>query len=129
MSGKGMLGDDGDRMLFARYKPGEMTFSEVRNARHDAGPDAVEWQRRLALEDRRAFARELIRDKPWLAPALAALIPAEQLYKGGRVALGMKPGGRSGYFDPWANIGAGWTGIGQGMLDFGKRVSGLDKKP
>jgi len=104
------------------YRPGEMTFQEVRDARHDAGND-LDAQRKLALEDRRSFAREFVRDNPLVGiPSMAVLPPAEMAYKGARSALGMDPGGRSGFFDPMANIGAGWTGLGQGIEDLLKKM-------
>lgn len=98
------------------YRPGEMSFDEVRAARERT--KNPEDQKKLALEDRRAFAREYVRDNPITGiPAMAVLPPLEMAYKGGRAALGMDPGGRSGFFDPMANIGAGWTGMGQGAMD------------
>lgn len=107
------------------YQPGTMDFKTTRTARDFAGDDK-RWQRRLALEDRRSFARESVAAAPWEALGLAALAPAEmgmkfayEHTKGTPLAFdGERYMGRSGYFDPWANVGATWTGIGQGLSDF-----------
>jgi hypothetical protein len=44
---------------------------------------------------------------------MAVSVPGEQLVKA------IRPSGRSGYFAPLANIGAGYTGIIQGLDDNG----------
>lgn len=107
-----------DKFLLSRYKPGTMDFLETRFLRDAAGADNKDWQRLLALEDRRSFAREHVRDNPISGSLSMAFLPvAEMLYKGARSAVGKDPGGRSGFFDPMANIGAGWTGLGQGVSD------------
>ncbi len=118
-----------DEEVRRMYQPGTMNFKTTRTARDFAGKD-LEWQRRLALEDRRSFAREQVAQAPWEALGLAALAPAEmgvkwaqEHTKGTPLAFGGERFmGRSGYFDPMANIGASWTGIGQGLSDF---ISGM----
>ena len=131
------------------YRPGEMSFADVRRARrHAAG--SKDWQRLLALEDRRAFARDEVRGYTneggksgdlWGSlrsiPAMIGLPVAEQAAKGSQAALeglnefyngitstdsdwGFHPSGRSGFFDPVANIAASWHGVGQGLSDLVK---------
>lgn len=115
--------EEKERFLSDKYKPGAMNFVDTRILRGMLGPNNKEWQRRLALEDRRSFAREQVAENPLYAVPLSVMVPGEMAYKAARHYLGKNPGGRSGYFDPLANIGAGWTGIGQGMLDFFKKKS------
>lgn len=92
-------------------------FSEVRRQRDLA--QALEDQRRLALEDRRAFAREYVRDYPIRGTlAMLALAPAEQVYKGVQHLRGRQIG-RSGFFAPLANIGAAYRGVGEGLVTLG----------
>lgn len=88
-------------------------FAEVRRLREQAA--SLEAQRLLALEDRRAFAREYVRDRPIMGLAAMALLPpAEQAYKGINSLLGRQVG-RSGYFAPLANIGAAYQGALEGL--------------
>lgn len=92
-------------------------FAEVRRQRDIA--QTLEAQRALALEDRRAFAREFVRERPLLGTlALLAAVPGEQVYKGLQHLRGRQVG-RSGFFDPLANIGAGYTGIAEGLVTLG----------
>lgn len=92
-------------------------FLEVRRLRGLA--QTLEDQRRLALEDRRAFAREYVRDYPIRGTlAMLALAPAEQVYKGIQHLRGRQIG-RSGFFDPLANIGAAYRGVGEGLVTLG----------
>ena len=92
-------------------------FWEVRRKREQPGAD----QQKLALEDRRAYSREITRDNGMLgALNMAVAVPGEQVVKA------FTQSGRSGYFNPLANIGAGYTGIVQGLDDngwFGRRRS------
>lgn len=89
------------------------SFTEVRELRAKA--KTLEEQRALALEDRRAFAREYVQDNPIVGPfSMMLLAPAEQLYKGAQHLRGKKIG-RSGFFAPAANIGAAYTGIVEGL--------------
>lgn len=89
------------------------SFSEVRQARERA--KTLEEQRLLALEDRRSFAREYTQARPLVGPfSMMLLAPAEQVYKGAQHLRGKKVG-RSGFFDPLANIGAAYTGVLEGM--------------
>ena len=94
-------------------------FWETRRARAQA-PQTAEAQQPLALEDRRSYAREFTRDYGLLGAAnMAFAVPGEQVAK----AAGYRQG-RAGFFDPLANIGAGYTGIVQGLDDngwFGRR--------
>lgn len=108
----------------------QTTFAEVRRMRDEAEDDRAA-QRRLALEDRRAFAREFTRDHgPLAAAVLAPLIPAEVAVKGAatlarpvvdRVAPGLLSPvlGRSGFNHPLRALGAGYTGLLQGLNDRG----------
>lgn len=89
------------------------TFAEVREMRERA--KTLEEQRLLALEDRRAFAREYVQDRPITGSiAMTLLPPAEQLYKGANALIGRNIG-RSGYFAPMANIGAAYQGALEGL--------------
>lgn len=89
------------------------TFDEVRQMRREAA--TLEAQRLLALEDRRAFAREYVQDNPYIGPfSMLLLAPAEQVYKGAQHLRG-KQVGRSGFFAPAANIGAAYQGVLEGM--------------
>jgi hypothetical protein len=94
-------------------------FWETRRARAQA-PQTAEAQQPLALEDRRSYAREFTRDHGLLGAAnMVFAVPGEQVAK----AAGYRQG-RAGFFDPLANIGAGYTGIIQGLDDngwFGRR--------
>lgn len=91
------------------------TFSEVRAMRERA--KTLEEQQLLALEDRRAFAREYVQARPVVGPfSMMLLAPAEQAYKAVQHARG-KQVGRSGFFAPMANIGAAYTGVLEGMSD------------
>lgn len=89
------------------------TFSDVRMRRDRAM--TPEEQQLLALEDRRAFAREYVQAKP-LSGTLAMLMlaPAEQAYKGIQYLRGQHVG-RSGFFAPLANIGAAYQGTLEGL--------------
>jgi hypothetical protein len=97
----------------------QQAFWETRRAR-DQADQGQEAQQPLALEDRRSYAREFTRDYGLLGAANMALaVPGEQVVK----AAGYRQG-RAGFFDPLANIGAGYTGIIQGLDDngwFGRR--------
>jgi hypothetical protein len=94
-------------------------FWETRRKREHAD-QGQEAQQPLALEDRRSYAREITRDHGMLgALNMAVAVPGEQVVK----AAGYRQG-RAGFFDPLANIGAGYTGILQGLDDngmFGRR--------
>lgn len=90
------------------------TFAEVREMRERA--KSLEEQRLLALEDRRAFAREYVQADPITGTlAMVVLPPAEQAYKGVNALLGRQIG-RSGYFAPLANIGAAYQGALEGLV-------------
>lgn len=96
------------------------SFEEVRRQREQPGAD----QARLAVEDRRAFAREFTRNNPVLGPlALMFAVPGEQVVKGAMSLAGAKPGdpyfGRSGFTNPIESVGAGFTGVLQGLNDRG----------
>lgn len=94
-------------------------FVEVRRLRDKA--KTLEEQRLLALEDRRAFAREYTQDRPFIGPfSIALLAPAEQAYKAVQHARGRQVG-RSGFFAPLANIGAAYQGIAEGLATRGTR--------
>lgn len=94
-------------------------FAEVRRQREQAA--TLDAQRLLALEDRRAFAREYVRDNPLTGlPAMAILPPAEQAYKGINHLLGRQIG-RSGFFAPLANIGAAYQGALEGLATRNRR--------
>lgn len=95
------------------------SFSEVRAMRERA--KTLEEQRLLALEDRRAFAREYVDASPVRGTlAMLLLPPAEQVYKGAQHLRG-KQVGRSGFFAPAANIGAAYQGILEGLAMQGNR--------
>lgn len=95
------------------------SFTDIRLQRERA--ITPEEQRLLALEDRRAFAREYVQANPLTGSiAMGLLVPAEQAYKGVNHLLGRQIG-RSGFFNPLANIGAGYTGILEGLATRGKK--------
>jgi hypothetical protein len=88
-------------------------FALVRAMRERAR--TLEEQQALALEDRRAFAREYVQANPVTGSvAMAVLPPAEQVYKGVNALFGRQVG-RSGYFAPLANIGAAYQGALEGL--------------
>ncbi len=107
-----------------QYDPGQMTFHQARQARNDVGNNLVA-QRRGALEDRRSSTREIMRDNPAHGLGMMVASPVEMLVKyygdktKGTPLAGPEQSymGRSGYFDPMANVGAAWTGGGQGIKD------------
>lgn len=107
-----------------QYDPGIMTLRETSDMRHDVGSNLI-GQRRGALEDRRSSTREIMRDNPLVGLGMMLGAPAEMLVKyygdktKGTPLAGPEQSymGRSGYFDPMANIGASWTGGGQGIND------------
>lgn len=89
------------------------SFQQVRGQRERA--KTLEEQQLLALEDRRAFAREYTQARPIVGPfSMMLLAPAEQVYKGAQALRGKKVG-RSGFFDPLANIGAAYQGTLEGL--------------
>ena len=104
------MGNLDDFMAAAERQP---SFNAIRAMRDKAL--TLEEQRRLALEDRRAFAREYVQDYPVTGTlAMLLLPPAEQAYKGLQHLRGREVG-RSGFFAPAANIGAAYTGIAEGL--------------
>lgn len=95
------------------------SFDEVRRQRELA--KTLEEQRLLALEDRRAFAREYTQEHPFIGPfSMMVLAPGEQVYKGVQHLRG-KEIGRSGLFAPLANIGATYQGALEGLAIRGKK--------
>jgi len=96
-------------------------------------PSSDPQQQKLALEDRRAFSRDLMQDNiPMGVFNAVVAAPAEQVAKAAIAAPGVGPyaekmlrsiglygGSRSGYFEPMANIGASMTGALQGLDDRG----------
>lgn len=89
------------------------SFDDVRQMRMQA--KTLDAQRLLALQDRRAFAREYVQDNPLTGPiAIGLLSPAEQVYKGVSHLAGRQVG-RSGFFNPIANIGAAYQGVLEGI--------------
>jgi len=110
----------------------QTSFNEVRAQRVAAG-DNQELQRRLSHEDRRAFAREQVRDNGLFGAAgLAVSIPAEQAAKALVAApvlgpavekvlesIGLSARGRSGFHEPGVAISAGYSGLLQGLDDRG----------
>lgn len=101
-------------------QPQHMSFDEIRRLREQA--ETLQRQQQLAVEERRAFAREYVTERP-VVGSLAMLVapPAEQAYKGINHLMGRQIG-RSGYFDPMANIGAAYYGALEGLA--GKRGGG-----
>jgi len=98
--------------LFGLDSAPQTDFDTVRRMRELPGADQ-EW---LSMEDRRAFAREFTRDTYGLgAIPMAAMVPLEQVYKA------VRPQGRSGFHNPAASVGAGYTGILQGLFDLGRK--------
>jgi hypothetical protein len=100
------------------------SFDQVRAARNAPGAD----QSRLAIEDRRAFAREFTRERPVLGPlAIAILAPLEQVAKGVAAPFipalnAMRPDApisRSGFANPVENVGGAYAGVLQGLNDRG----------
>lgn len=94
-----------------------MTWAEVREARAALPPDDPR-QKELALEDRRAFAREQVEMNPWRnVPGLLVAIPVWELGKAAGHVLGVKGGimGRSGYFDLIGSMAAGYRGMLEGL--------------
>jgi hypothetical protein len=57
----GLLGDLTDEQLSG------MTFEELNRLRDEAGP---EMQKRIAPYEHQQFVRQLLREKPWLSPAM-----------------------------------------------------------
>lgn len=110
------------RGLLAGYRESANSapsFDEVRQQRMLAR--TLEEQRRLALQDRRAFAREYVQDNPFTGPiAMLMLAPAEQAYKGVNQLAGRQVG-RSGFFNPLANIGAAYQGTLEGLATRGNK--------
>jgi hypothetical protein len=94
-------------------------FDEVRAMRER--DRTLQGQRALALEDRRAFAREYVQRNP-VQGSLAMLVlpPAEQVYKGVNHLVGREVG-RSGFFAPLANIGAAYQGALEGLATRGRK--------
>lgn len=96
------------------------SFDEVRQLRAKAA--TLDAQRLLALQDRRAFAREYVQDNPLTGPiAIGLLSPAEQVYKGVNHLAGRQIG-RSGFFSPLANIGAAYQGVLEGIAAKGENL-------
>jgi hypothetical protein len=94
-------------------------FDEVRAARDRA--HTLEQQRLLALDERRAYAREVVERDPVRGTlAMMMLAPAEQAYKGVNHLMGREVG-RSGFFAPFANIGAAYQGALEGMAMRGRK--------
>lgn len=90
------------------------SFADIVRQR-DALPNDDPRQKPLSIEDRRAFAREYTREHGMLGGlAMGLLAPAEQVAK----AVLPVPS-RSGFHEPLASIGAGWTGVIQGLDDRG----------
>ena len=86
----------------------DLPHSQLWNMRADAR-DQLE-QNRLADAEHYAFARELMQEKPWLAPSLLFAIPA--YHAGKRMGL---LGGRS---DPSLNqLGSGYAGMWRGLFE------------
>lgn len=102
----------------------QTSFNEVRAQRAAAGGD-LEAQRRLSLEDRRAYARDYLQERGSSAAlGMALAIPGEQAVK----ALGFgDSGSRSGFHDPVGSIKAGYDGILQGLDDNGMFGRGLKR--
>lgn len=106
------------------YDPGNMSGHAARFSRDDVGDNLIA-QRRLALEDRRGATRDIMRENPFAGLAMMVAAPVEMAAKyygdktKGTPLAGPEQSymGRSGYFDPMANIGAAWTGGGQGIGD------------
>lgn len=73
-----------------------------------------ELQNLLAGYEHRAFAREAVAEKPWLAPSLLVATPLYQAAK----ALGMTNSRSS---PSWSQMGHGLLGIGEGLLGAVKR--------
>ena len=76
-------------------------------------------QARLAPAEHQAFAREFSQESPLTALGLVAAIPAYQVAK----ATGLV-GSRTGAGDPWAQLAAGYKGLGQGYLNLARRGLG-----
>ena len=89
-------------------------FQAIREQRERA--KTLDEQRLLALEERRAFAREYARDNPVRGIiSMLLLAPGEQAYKGAQHLRGREVG-RSGFFAPLANIGAAYQGVAEGLV-------------
>lgn len=87
-------------------------FDQIRELRNQA--TTLDAQRLLALQERNAYARDYVQRNPVRGTlAMLALAPAEQVYKGVNHLVGREVG-RSGFFDPLANIGAAYQGILEG---------------
>ena len=76
-----------------------------------------ELQAAIAPAEHAAFSRELVADKPWMAPALAVAVPA---YEGGK-ALGLIKARTPA---SWESLGGGWHGIGQGLVKAVRKARG-----
>ena len=68
-----------------------------------------ELQDLLAAYEHRAFAREAVAEKPWLAPSLLVATP---LYQAAKV-MGLTDSRSS---PSWSQMGHGLLGIGEGLL-------------
>lgn len=86
-----------------------MSFDELRRLRASLPDPQV--QRFLAPYEHRAFAREYMKENPVKGLGLLAAIPGYQVAKG----LGVL-GSRTGASQPWAQMKAGYTGMGEGLL-------------
>lgn len=126
----------GPRMMAWLRSLPRMTGAEIVPAR-DAAQTKGE-QRRLALEDRRDFTRDFTRNAGLFgAPVVAAGMPAVTFGHEVVKALGeytpeafpwaRRWVGRSGFFDPVANMGASMAGGLQGLADV--YMPGWDKEP
>jgi hypothetical protein len=95
------------------------SFDQIRAMRDRES--TLDGQRLLALEERRAFARDYVQLHPVRgALAMTMLAPAEQAYKGVNHLAGNQVG-RSGFFAPLANIGAAYQGVLEGLAVRGKK--------
>lgn len=92
----------------------EMSFAELRRLR-DSLPDPKA-QEFLAPYEHRAFAREYMSQNPLMGLGLLGAIPGYQMAKG----LGLI-GSRTGFTNPFRQMGQGFMGIGEGLSEFIRR--------
>ena len=90
----------------------DMTWEQLNNLRlQNAGNQDA--QNKIAPFEHRAYAREQVTQNPLMAPVYAAAIPAYQAAK----AVGLIPTDNMSTSPSLAQVGQGFTGIGEGLLN------------
>lgn len=109
-------------------KPVRMTADELAGLDHaslyqlrERNQDNPALQTVLAPLEHRAFAREATKENPLMAVPIALATP---IYAAGK-GLGLINGSRSGGGNPLGQIGAGFTGVAEGLAGAARRAAGL----